>query len=429
MIESAIIALREGIEIALILGIVIVYLRKMNRQHLVRSVYSGLAAACVASGSVAYVVRHFAIDQEIIEGYLMLVAAGFVITMIIWMWIAAKRIRGDIQEKVNDILKTSSLWRAHLGIFLFTFMMIAREGIETAVFLQAVSVSEGSWQTLLGTAAGIIAASMFAILFIRGSLRINLPRFLRVTAITLLIFAFQLIVNGVHELYEFGILPANPEAMGILGPVVQNNMFFILAIISVPALMLIFPGRSNEVIIPAGTHRPLQLSAGIAFLCVVFFLGMGEVYSSNPEMDFNSMTLNLPTNGPIEIPLSQVEDGNLHRYSVKDDAVEIRFFVLRTGMGKFATAFDACYACYSYGRYYVRKGDLICSLCDAPSPIAKLRPSADQGEPEGDNSGSMEGNGCAPVYLRSHLDHGKIVVQLGDLRSKRKYFDISEEKK
>jgi uncharacterized membrane protein len=105
--------------------------------------------------------------------------------------------------------------------------------------------------------------------------------------------------------------------------------------------------------------------------------------------------------------------------------VEIRFFILRIGLGKFATSFDACYACYSYGKYFLRNGELICSLCDAPSSLMKLKPSGEIPEPDPNNSGSMEGNGCAPIYLPSTIYDGNIVITLNDLQKRRKYFDIT----
>jgi len=128
----------------------------------------------------------------------------------------------------------------------------------------------------------------------------------------------------------------------------------------------------------------------------------------------------------IRISVETVDDGNLHRYAINDRGLEIRFFVLRTGLRKFATAFDACYACYNYGRYYLRGGELICSQCDAPSSLMKLKPSLTDDLRDPDMSGSMEGNGCSPIYLASVLKNGEIHITLADLQQRRKYFDTSE---
>ncbi|MBI4546683.1 MAG: DUF2318 domain-containing protein [Ignavibacteriae bacterium] len=427
MIESLIIALREGIEVALVLGILIAYLKTIQHSTLIKSVYSGFVLAILASIGGAILLQKFTIDHESFEGFLMLVAALFVISMIIWMWVTAKKIRKEIQKKVDNIVEHSAPWQAHIGIFMFTFLIIIREGIETAIFLQAVALSTGAWHSIVGTILGLSCATMFAILFIRGSTRIDIPRFLKVTAITLLIFTFQLILNAFHEFYEYGIFPANPQMMGILGPIVQNNTLFILAIISIPALMLIIPGKKKASMPAATLYRRWQLSAGIVSMCLVFFLGMGEVFSTDYSMDLSSQWIDVPQGDLIKIPLSSVGDGKIHRYSIKDQNLEIRFFILRTGLGKFVTAFDACYACYSYGKYYLKKGELICSLCDAPSSLSILKAAADEPEPDAENSGSMEGNGCSPIYLPSKIENGNVVIGLNDLRKKRKYFDITEE--
>lgn len=425
MIESLIISLREGIEIALVIGILVVYLRKIQHDHLIRSVFIGLFAAIAASIVGAIVLEKLAIDQEVLEGYLMMTAAAFVLSMILWMWITANKISSEIKVKVDSIVERSSPWRIYVGIFTFTFLMIVREGIEMVIFLQAVAFSTSAWQSSIGTLAGIALATVFGILFVRGSVRIDIGRFLKVTAVTLIIFTLQLLVNAFHEFYEFGVFPANPKAMQILGPIVQHDVLFILAIISIPALMLIIPSRKQATSIVG--NRRWQLSAGIAALCFVFFLGMGEVYSSDTEMDLSSEWLETPADKTFRIPMSDIDDGKVHRYSIKDDGLEIRFFVLRIGLGKFTTSFDACYACYSYGKYFLRNGELICSLCDAPSPLMRLTPSGEIPEPDPNNSGSMEGNGCAPIYLPSTIHNGNIVITLSDLQKRRKYFDITQE--
>jgi FTR1 family protein len=442
MIESMIIALREGIEIALVLGILIVYLNKIGRPSLIVSVYTGLALALLASVGGAVVLQELSIDSESLEGFFMLAAAVFVISMIIWMWLTAKKIRGDIEARVNTIVGSSSSWKAHAGILSFTFLMIVREGIETAIFLQAVALSAGAWRSIAGTTIGLLMAAVFAVLFIRGSVRIDIGRFLRVTAVTLLVFTLQLIVNAVHEFYEYGILPASPKMMGILGPIVQNNILFILAILSIPAIMLLIPGKkvrpapsdmagdsTGEIVAPGLRQRRWQLSAGIASMCIISFLGVGDVFTSNHDADLTAQMLPFPSAGAVRVPVSEVSDNNVHRYAITDRGLTIRFFVLRTGFGKFATAFDACYACYSYGRYYLKNGELICSQCDAPFPLNKLRLTREEAEPDENNSGSMEGNGCAPIYLPSRLHGGNIEIKLTDLQSKRKYFDITAEPK
>ncbi len=429
MIETMIITLREGIEIALVLGILIVYLRKIDQPSLVVSVYAGLILAVIASIGGAFVLQKLAIDQESLEGYFMLAAAGFVISMIVWMWITAKKIRATIETKISSIVESKTSWNSHLGVLTFTFLMIVREGLETAIFLQAVMFSTSAWGGVTGIVLGLSLATIFAVLFIRGSIKIDIGRFLKVTAITLLLFTLQLIINAIHEFYEYGVFPANPKMMSILGPIVQNDELFVIAIIIIPALMLVVPGRKAKTISTTRGQRTWQLSAGFASLVVVLFLGVGNIFSSNTNMDLSSEEITIPPAGTFQIPIAKISDGTIHRYSIHDKGLELRFFVIRTSLGKFAAACDACYACYSYGRYYLKNGELICSQCEAPSPLSKLHPAVDENHPDETDGVSMEGNGCAPIYLPSRMHDGNIEIRLADLQRNRKYFEIDQESK
>jgi len=428
MIESFIIALREGIEIALVLGIVIVYLRKIERESLLVSVYIGLALAILASFGGAILLQKLAIDQESLEGLFMMAAAIFVISMIVWMWLTAKKIRSEIEEKVGTIAVHTSSWKAHAGILSFTFLMIVREGIETAIFLQAVALTTGAWQSALGTLVGLALATVFAVFFIRGSVRIDIGRFLKITAVTLMIFTLQLLLNAVHEFYEYGILPASPRMMGILGPIVQHDVLFIVAILSIPVFMLVFPSRKRTQAGVTTSQRRWQVSAVALSVLIIFFLGVGEIFSSSTTMDLSSVPISIPASGIFQIPIGQVGDGSLHRYAIQDNGLEIRFFILRTGLGTFATSFDACHACYSYGHYYLKDGELVCSQCDATTPLSKLHPVVEDTTADDENSGSMEGNGCTPIYLPSRMRNGNIEIRLADLQAERKYFEITPAK-
>ncbi|MEE9288145.1 MAG: Fe-S-containing protein [Bacteroidota bacterium] len=433
MIESFIIALREGVEIALILGILIVHLRKIHRQQLVKSVLIGLGLAAVTSIGASYILQAYAIDSELLEGYLMVLAAAFVGSMVVWMWITSRGIRREIESKVNEIAqreppleerREQNSLRTHFGILLLSFLLVVREGIETVIFLRAVVYSTSAWSSLLGTVLGFTVATVFAILFIQGSIRIDIGRFLKVTGVVLLVFVAQLIVNAAHEFYEFGIFPPNPEMMGLIGPIVRHNLLFILAILSIPALMLIIPGRQKTTAAQNTRQRHLQLSAGLAALSIVFFLGFDDVFSTRAAPDIDDVETLLMVDGVISIPIDRVDDGMLHRYEwTGGDGVAIRFFALRTGLGTFATAFDACRACYDYGRYSLSGGELVCSQCDALHPVSFLRPTNVDGDLDEDMSGSMEGYGCAPVHLPSNVLRGKILITAADLNSQRKYFD------
>ncbi|MCI0707366.1 MAG: Fe-S-containing protein [Ignavibacteriae bacterium] len=422
MLESLIITLREGVEVALIVGLLIIYLNKIGRQELKRTVYASLGAALVVSVVVAFVLEALAMDFELFEGWLMFIAAAFVTGMVVWMWRTGKYIKKEIEERVDTLVAEKPTRQLQIGIFLFSFLMVVREGVETVIFLSAVTSAGAAWGAPLGALAGAAIAVVFGFMFVRGSMRIDIGRFLKVTAVVLLIFVAQLLVNGTHEFFELGVFPASPEAMRILGPIVRNNLLFILAIVSIPAIMFIIPARKKAEP-ELSLSRGWQIAAGVTTLSVVLFLGFTGVYTSTAEVRINPPVAVYAEDGIVHVPVTELLDGTLHRYAWEDeDGTQIRFFALRTPEGKFATAFDACRACYNYGYYYLDSGELICSVCEAPSEMTKLAVAT---EVEETQTGSMEGLGCAPLYLASRLQSGDVTVKVDDLWGNKKYFQTS----
>src|SRR5262245_26012689 len=140
MFESLVVTLREGVEAALIVAIVMAYLKKAGRSELVRSVYAGIIAAVATSIIGAIVLQRFAVNEEAVEGWTMLISSIFIATVIIWMWRTAKHLKGHIESRMGKIASGSTQGFS-LGIFAFVFLMVAREGIETVLLLSAVSLN------------------------------------------------------------------------------------------------------------------------------------------------------------------------------------------------------------------------------------------------------------------------------------------------
>ena len=137
MLEALIVTLREGVEAALIVGITLAYIAKIGRPDLRKAVYAALGAAFVASIAVAVVLSRLGFNQDVFEGWVMLVAAVFVVTMIIFMMRTGRRLKGDIEGKVGGLAAKSS----RLGLFAFVFLMVLREGVETVLILSAVNLN------------------------------------------------------------------------------------------------------------------------------------------------------------------------------------------------------------------------------------------------------------------------------------------------
>lgn len=414
MLEALIITLREGVEAALVVGIVYAFLKKEGLEGQLKAVWAGLLTAIVASLAGAWMLTTVAINEEAFEGVLYVAAAVMVGSMVIWMWRHASDASGRMKEKLARIAARGNTGAIFAGVFLFTFLMVFREGVETALFLAAVSLTTSGLMTLLGALLGLALAVWFGVLFIRGSVRMDLGRFFKVTGVALLIFVVQLLLNGYHELAEAGWLPASPESMATVGPLVRNEFFFIVAVLALPLLAVIFSGRgkpapaaatdpaTGETAEPNAAARRLarleerrqkrtRALAGSLGIAILVLLGLGFTYAkSEPTTPVEPVAL---TGGEVRIPLSALGEGELHRYSVDLQGHPVRFIAMQLGDGEVVAAFDACVICGAKG-YSQEGGEVLCQHCSsAIFPPTIGRP-----------------GGCNPIPLEFSVEGGELVV-------------------
>lgn len=218
IVESFVVALREGIEVALVIGMLLAYLNRTDRRTYGRYVLFGLGAAVLASLAIAPAVQRYGLDAEnpVVEGSLMFVAAALVTSLVVWMWRTGRSIRHRLEQRLDTLVGTAQSAvvnsRSALGVFAFAFFMVLREGVETVLFLAALSGTPGgsALATLGGSGSGFILAVLFGALLVRGSVRINLRRFFGVTSLVLLVLVAKLVAGGVHEFFEAGVLAGSP---------------------------------------------------------------------------------------------------------------------------------------------------------------------------------------------------------------------------
>lgn len=207
-----IIALREGIEAALIVSIILAYLTQLGRRDRAHLVWWGTALAVAVSVAAGGAIFGLGAEfegtaEQIFEGLVTLAAVGVLTWMIFWMRRQGARIRSELQEKVDTALVTGGLALAALA-----FTAVLREGIETALFIFAAArgtavASVGIGGQLLGAVLGLAVAVVLGVLLYRGGIRMNLRSFFRVTGAILVVVAAGLLAYAVHELQEAGWLP------------------------------------------------------------------------------------------------------------------------------------------------------------------------------------------------------------------------------
>jgi len=259
MLNSFIIVLREGFESFLLVGVILSYLRKSGQNWLSSVVYVALALGLSASAALGYVLAtgveesrlqqilgeragayagQFLANEALREGVLGVVAMLMVGTLVIHMWRTGPKLRERVHHRLDEISSPTSRWTAMAGVFLFTFLMITREGMETALMLMQVRNS----QLVTGALLGLCATVLFAWAWTRFSHLINVKRFFQVTGIFLLLFMVQVGIYSFHEFSEAGLLP-NSEALHTatekLSPDGLYGKWFSLLMISVCALWLV----------------------------------------------------------------------------------------------------------------------------------------------------------------------------------------------
>ena len=201
--------LREGVEAALIVSIILAYLAKTGNAAQASKVWIGTGVAVLLSailgfGIYASVGSFEEPYEQIFEGTLMLVAAGVVTWMLFWMRRQAASVKGELQASVDRKLADGGAW----GLAFLAFTAVIREGVETALFLvgQAASAETGATSVLIGAIVGLGIAVLIGYGFYRGSRRVNLQVFFRWTGIALVFIAAGLLSHAVHEFIEVGAL-------------------------------------------------------------------------------------------------------------------------------------------------------------------------------------------------------------------------------
>jgi high-affinity iron transporter len=210
MFEAFVITLREGIEAFLIIAISLAYLRKTGRRELIPAIHWGIGASILLSIGAGVLLAR-ARNQALWEGILAIVAALLVASLTVHMWRAGRHMKKEIEGKLaasSGKTGAAAFW----GVFFFTLLMITREGMETAMLMNALLFQVKALNIIAGAVAGILIAAFIAFLWSRYGHRVNLARFFQVTAVFLLVFVVQLLIYGFHELAEAHVLP-NSEAL------------------------------------------------------------------------------------------------------------------------------------------------------------------------------------------------------------------------
>ncbi len=208
MFANFLIGLREGLEASLVVGILVAYLVKTERRHLLSRVWIGVGVAIVVSLAFGALLtlgpQGLSFEaQEAIGGILSIVAVGLITWMIFWMAKNARALKGELEGSMERAISVGSG-----AVVAMALLAVGREGLETALFLWAGIQSAGSTaQPVIGALLGLGAAVVLGVLIYRGAIRLNLRVFFQWTGVFLIVVAAGVLAYGVHDLQEAGILP------------------------------------------------------------------------------------------------------------------------------------------------------------------------------------------------------------------------------
>jgi FTR1 family protein len=407
------------VEAALIVGIVLGHLRRTGREAWGRVVYWALAAAILASLAGAYILSRIEVNQEALEGWLMLAGAVFVASMTVWMWRTGKHMKREIETKLEQLAEKPSTTAA-VGLFAFVFLMVFREGIETVLFLASVSLRTSEILNFIGAILGIAVAIALGLAFFKGSLKVNLQKFFGVTTLVLLVVAVQLAISGLHELSEARILPSGQREMAIIGPIVNNDAFFFvtavaLALFLIAAARLRQAGSAPDAAALSAPERRMQLAeerrqrfwrvAGLTVgMLAIISISADYVYSRSAQTLSPAQPLSFES-GEVRIPVGELRDRNLHRYSAQAGGTTVRFIALLDATETVRAGLDACLICGTQG-YYQDGPNVICKHCAAAIYIPTI---------------GMAG-GCNPIHVDYRVEGETLIISEAALTEGAQYF-------
>lgn len=208
MLQTFLTGLREGLEAALVVSILLSFLVRGGHRDRIPALWAGVFVAIAISFGFGALLNYTSANmsfeaQEAFGGILSIIAVGFVTWMVFWMRKAAPTLRGDLDGKMQDALELG-----YFGVFVAALLAVGREGLETALFLYPTFQAQGAGAgPALGALLGIVTAVVVGVLIYRGIVHMNLSAFFKFTGVALIVIAAGVLAYGVHDLQEAGILP------------------------------------------------------------------------------------------------------------------------------------------------------------------------------------------------------------------------------
>jgi uncharacterized membrane protein len=326
----------------------------------------------------------------------------------------ARHLKKEIEQRV-EVYAEKSTFAAGFGLATFVFLMVVREGAELALILRAVELSSEGLGVWIGTSLGLGVAIAVGWFFFHGTLKISLGKFFSATSTILILVAIQLALTGVHELSEAMWLPSSRVEMAWVGPIVRNEVFFFGVILGAAAILVLREwiaarGQAASNVSDAAERRRLEWERrkqrrwafASALTCTAVILILAAEFAYTRVTATTEARAIQATGNEVRIPLAEVNDSNLHVYSVDANGTSLRFLVIRKPNGSWGTALDACLICGTAG-YRQDGANVVCRNCASAIYIPTIG----------------EAGGCNPVGVPSRAENGALVIDVSTLTEAR----------
>ncbi|WP_019908577.1 Fe-S-containing protein [Paenibacillus sp. HW567] len=419
MLKAISITLGNGFEIALVISVLIVWLRHTGNRHLSRWIYGGTGVAAFTGWVVLYVLKWSGPKKESFTGWAM--AACFILEMLYLIWISRNTRVHSASPNANH-----SLWSRDTAEKTFVFLTAALLTIlplmrilqfPSSIFIQTYSVVNTELiLKFTGGLLGLVFSFLFGMSFLRSTRILSVRGSVAGSVLLLATMMLNQMFAVTQILFARGVFPLTPLTMKILVPIINNMDKYIYVLIGVSLIwtatvLLLYRKRKeklSEAWNPAvqrkfkarvrNDKRWLAFIAGLMVL-VPSLLGI-EAVLANTTVELSPAEPVTPdTNQQIVIPRASVDDRNLHRFGyTAADGTIVRFIIIRKSETMYGIGFDACKICGSSG-YYQKNNKVICRKCDVVMNIPTI---------------GFEG-GCNPIPLAYHMDKGNLIIASGDL--------------
>lgn len=419
MLKATVITLSNGFEIALIISVLIVWLRHTGNSRFSKWIYSGTAASAVISWAVLYLLKWSGPKKESFTGWTM--AVSFILEIALLIWVLRER---KLHARKNNAaqllwgrggLRTVFIFLTAVCLTVLPVMRILQ--FPSSIFIQTYSVVNTELiLKFTGGLLGLVCSLMFGLSFLRSTRTLSARSSVAGSVLLLAAMMFNQLFTVAQILFARGVFPLTPLTMKILVPVINNMDKYLYVLLGASfiwtvTVLLSFIRRQEKL---SETWNPAVqrkfkarvrndkrwLAAIAALMVLVPALLSVEAVLANQVIELSPAEPVTPdASHQIVIPQASVDDRNLHRFGyTAADGTIVRFIIIRKSETMYGIGFDACKICGSSG-YYQKGNKVICRKCDVIMNIPTI---------------GFEG-GCNPIPLAYHMDKGNLVIASSDL--------------